>query len=131
MPPQPVRQRHHHPHRQVIGADQFLPNIATEEFLSCLSRSALEAAADASGVAGRIKVKDTRTALVEHFAEGRFVHPAALIAPPIDEVAGWAARYTSSTSEAEAEPEEDEASRAPEVEPDALEEETEFRDAAE
>ncbi|WP_105385192.1 ParB N-terminal domain-containing protein [Neorhizobium alkalisoli] len=116
---------------EVIGADQFLTNTATEEFLSCLSRSALEVAADASGVAGRIKVKDTRTALVEHFAEGRFVHPAALIAPSVDEVAGWAARYTASTSEAEAEVEEDEASRGRETEADALEEEIDFRDAAE
>jgi hypothetical protein len=41
--------------------------MATEDFLSCLSRNALEAAAETAGVPGRIKVKDTRVALVEHF----------------------------------------------------------------
>ena len=55
-----------------IGADQFLPNMATEDFLSCLSRTALEAAAEAAGVPGRIKVKDTRAALVEHFPRERW-----------------------------------------------------------
>jgi hypothetical protein len=57
----------------------FLPNMATEDFLSCLSRTALEATAETAGVPGRIKVKDTRAALVEHFAEGKLVHPAALL----------------------------------------------------
>jgi ParB family chromosome partitioning protein len=78
-----------------VGADQFLPNMATEDFLSCLSRNALEATAEAAGVPGRIKVKDTRAALVEHFAEGTLVHPAALIAPSTEDVRSWAGRHTS------------------------------------
>ena len=41
---------------------------------------------------GRIKVKDTRVALVEHFAEGKLVHPAA---PSIEDVRSWVGRYTS------------------------------------
>ncbi|SDN38198.1 hypothetical protein SAMN05216328_1259 [Ensifer sp. YR511] len=114
---------------EVIGADQFLSNTATEQFLSCLSRSALEAAAEASGVAGRIRAKDTRAALVEHFSEGRFVHPEVLIAPAPGEVARWAVRYMTSSSEPEAE--ENETSRRPESEPDALDKETEFQEAAE
>lgn len=76
-----------------IGADGFLPNMATEDFLSCLSRNALEATADAAGVPGRIKVKDTRVALVEHFAEAKLVHPAALLAPAVEDVRAWAARH--------------------------------------
>lgn len=76
-----------------IDADGFLPNMATEDFLSCLSRNALEATADAAGVPGRIKVKDTRTALVEHFAEARLVHPAALLAPAVEDARAWAARH--------------------------------------
>ncbi|KQS95455.1 ParB N-terminal domain-containing protein [Rhizobium sp. Leaf386] len=76
-----------------IGADGFLPNMATEDFLSCLSRTALEATADAAGVPGRIKVKDTRAALVEHFAEAKLVHPAALLAPAAEDVRAWAAHH--------------------------------------
>ncbi len=78
-----------------VGADQFLPNMATEDFLSCLSRTALEATAETAGVPGRIKVKATRAALVEHFAEGKLVHPAALLAPSAEEVRSWVGRYTS------------------------------------
>jgi ParB family chromosome partitioning protein len=78
-----------------VGADQFLPNMATEDFLSCLSRTALEKTAETAGVPGRIKVKDTRAALVEHFAEGKLVYPAALLAPSTDDVRSWVGRYTS------------------------------------
>jgi len=82
-----------------IGADAFLPNMATEEFLACLSLGALEAAAEASGVPVRIKVKDTRAALVEHFAEGSFIHPASTIAPTAEEVSAWAARFAPKGSD--------------------------------
>lgn len=82
-----------------IGADIFLPNMATEDFLSCLSRVALEAAAEQAGVSGRIKVKDTRAALVEHFAEEIFVHPAALMAPSAEEAGAWAARYAARSTD--------------------------------
>lgn len=72
-----------------IGADEFLPNLATEEFLSCLSRGALEASLTGTPVLPRQRVKDTRAALVAHYADGRFVYPAALFAPPADVVAEW------------------------------------------
>ena len=42
------------------------------------------------------RVKDTRAALVKHFSEGRFVHPAALFAPSPDKVVAWVERYSSS-----------------------------------
>lgn len=86
---------------EAIGADQFLPTMASEEFLSCLSRNALEAVAKTAGVPGRIKVKDTRAAVVEHFADGRMVLPAAAIAPDSAEVLAWAARFASPTSDLE------------------------------
>jgi len=70
-----------------IGADQFLPNMGTEDFLDCLSRQALEAAAKDVNVLPRPRVRETRAALVSHFANERFVHPAALFAPSPDEVA--------------------------------------------
>lgn len=73
----------------VIGADNFLPNMGTDEFLSCLSRPALEASCKDISVLPRQKVKDTRAALVEHFREGRFVHPVALFAPDPEKLASW------------------------------------------
>lgn len=84
-----------------IGADQFLPNMASEEFLACLSRTALEAVAETAGVPGRIKVKDTRAAVVDHFADDRLVLPAAAIAPDTAEVRAWVSRFTSATSDLE------------------------------
>src|SRR5690606_31807508 len=74
---------------EVIGADGFLPNMGTEEFLSCLSRPALEASCVDTPVLPRQRVKDTRAALVEHFKEGHFVHPAALFAPDAESLAAW------------------------------------------
>lgn len=85
----------------VIGANDFLPNMATEDFLSCLSRTALGTTAEMAGVPGRIKVKDTRAALIEHFAEAKLVHRAALLAPSTDDVRSWLGRYTSVDSGSE------------------------------
>jgi len=76
----------------VIGADSFLPNMGTEDFLVCLSRQALEAACGDTSVLPRNKVRDTRAALVEHFQEERFVHGSALFAPDANELADWKAR---------------------------------------
>ncbi|MDP3411085.1 ParB N-terminal domain-containing protein [Bosea sp. (in: a-proteobacteria)] len=72
-----------------IGADGFLPSMGTEEFLSCLSRLALERSCKDTPVLPRARVKDTRAALVEHFKGQRFVHPAAAFAPNAAEVATW------------------------------------------
>jgi ParB family chromosome partitioning protein len=41
----------------------------------------------------RQRVKDTRAALVQHYAENRFVHPAALFAPAPEKVAAWADKH--------------------------------------
>lgn len=85
-----------------IGADGFMPNMATEDFLSCLSRNALEAVADAAGVSYRIKVKETRAAVVEHFAQAKLVHPAALLAPSLEEVKVWTAQHALAERQADA-----------------------------
>ncbi|ACM39297.1 chromosome partitioning protein (plasmid) [Allorhizobium ampelinum S4] len=69
-----------------IGADAFLPNMGTEDFLSCLSRHALETSAGQAAVVPRPKVKETRAALVDHFKEERFVHPTALFAPAMEDL---------------------------------------------
>ena len=63
-----------------IGADADLPHMGTEEFLSCLSRSALEAEASRHRVLPRGRVKDTRAALIEQVRESRLVLPAAQFA---------------------------------------------------
>ncbi len=72
-----------------IRADGFLANMGTEEFLSCLSRPALEASCKGTPVLPRQRVKDTRAALVEHYAENRFVHDAALFEPDAVKLANW------------------------------------------
>ncbi len=64
-----------------IGADDYLPNMATQEFLSCLSKQAIERTASANRVLPRNTGKQTRAALIEHVGRGCFVHPAALFAP--------------------------------------------------
>lgn len=66
---------------QAIGADSFLPNMGSEDFLLCLSRQALEAAAKEVSVLPRQKVRETRAVLVEHFKEARFTHSSAIFAP--------------------------------------------------
>jgi hypothetical protein len=76
---------------ELIGAGQFLPTMANDEFLSCLSRSALEKTAAMHQVAGQKKLKDTRSSFVKRFAEERFVHPAAEFAPAPEELVAWAA----------------------------------------
>ncbi|RWE28757.1 ParB N-terminal domain-containing protein [Mesorhizobium sp.] len=111
-----------------IGADDFLANMGSEEFLSCLSRSALEASCKDTPVLPRQKVKDTRAALVEHFREGRFVHPAALFAPDRAKLSSW---LTSKAATGEDDP--GEHAKDPQAAEDAggAEREDAFREAAE
>ncbi|WP_035213361.1 ParB/RepB/Spo0J family partition protein [Agrobacterium tumefaciens] len=72
-----------------IGADEFMPNMGSDDFLLCLSRQALEASCAEESVQPRQKVRETRAALVEHFANERFVHPSGRFAPPADELLEW------------------------------------------
>src|SRR5690606_32933932 len=73
----------------VIGADNYLPNMCTEEFLSCLSRRGLVASCNGTPGLPRERGKDRRAALVEHFCEERFVHQAALFAPDHEKLSAW------------------------------------------
>jgi ParB family chromosome partitioning protein len=79
---------------EAIGADVFLPNMGTEDFLVCLSRASLEASCKEASVQPRQKVRETRAALAEHFKEGHFVHPASLFAPDKAMIADWIASNT-------------------------------------
>ncbi|MBX4995903.1 ParB/RepB/Spo0J family partition protein [Rhizobium binae] len=73
---------------EAVGANDFLPNMGAEDFLACLSRQALEAAAREVGIQPRPRVRETRSALVEHFkADASFVHHSALFAPDPQEIA--------------------------------------------
>jgi ParB family chromosome partitioning protein len=63
---------------EAIGASLLLPNMASEDFLSCLSRGALETAARAEGVDIAPRAKDTRARLIARFSDGTFVYPGAL-----------------------------------------------------
>lgn len=74
---------------EAIGADKFLPNMGSGEFLLCLSRQALEASCAEVAVQPRPKVRETRAALVEHFANEHFVHSSARFAPPAEELLDW------------------------------------------
>ena len=63
---------------ETLGAAAHLPTMATDEFLSCLSRQALERSAAEAGVKVEVRVKDTRAALVKH-CDGKTWHfPGAL-----------------------------------------------------
>jgi len=69
-----------------IGADALLPNMATTDFLKCLSKQAMERTASANGVAPRNTGKETRAAMVAQCGGGTFVHPAALFPPTAQEL---------------------------------------------
>ena len=70
-----------------IGADRYLPNMGSEDFLVCLSRQVLEATVREANVSPRQKVRETRSALVDHFKERHFVHSSAFFAPDPNDVA--------------------------------------------
>lgn len=72
---------------EAIGADSYLPNMGSEDFLASLSRQALEIVAKDAGLEPRARVRETRSALVTHFeGEANLVHPSALFAPEAADV---------------------------------------------
>jgi ParB family chromosome partitioning protein len=70
---------------EAIGATAYLPNMATEEFLSCLSRQALERSAATEGVRVEVRVKDTRARMVERFKDQTWHFAGGLFALSADE----------------------------------------------
>jgi ParB family chromosome partitioning protein len=69
-----------------IGADALLPNMATADFLGCLSKQAMERTASVNGVAPRNTGKATRAAMIAQTAGKTFIHPAALFPPTAAEL---------------------------------------------
>ena len=113
---------------ETIGANAFLPNMGTDDFLSCLSRPALEASCKDTPVLPRQRVRDTRAALVEHYKEGHFVHSAARFAPDEAELSKW---LSSNAVAANDDEEGEEAAEEAIGEDPADQEPGEFLDAAE
>jgi len=75
---------------EAIGASLYLPTMATDEFLSCLSRQALEKAAETEGVRTEARVRDTRARFIERFSGTRYVYPGALFQLTAEEIAAAA-----------------------------------------
>ncbi len=65
---------------EAIGADAHLPNMATVEFLSCLSKGEIETVAISFNVPVQPTGKATRGAVVARAGSGRWVHPTAAFA---------------------------------------------------
>jgi len=78
---------------EAIGASVQLPNMATEDFLSCLSRGALETAARTEAVNIAPRAKDTRARLITRFKDGTFVWPGALFRLTVEEQAAAVAPH--------------------------------------
>jgi ParB family chromosome partitioning protein len=81
------------------GADRHLPAMATEEFLSCLSKPEIEAIASANGVLPKPTGKATRAALIERFKDEHFVYPGAKFALGAAETATLAERAKDAEDE--------------------------------
>jgi len=60
--------------------------MATPEFLSCLSKQAMQRPASANRMAPRNTGKETRAAMIAHIGTGGFVHPAVLFPPTAKEL---------------------------------------------
>jgi ParB/RepB/Spo0J family partition protein len=73
-----------------VNADRHLGGMATEEFLSCLSKAEIEAVASANGILPKPTGKLTRAAVVAHFKDGDYVYPGATFGLSSDDVAAHA-----------------------------------------
>jgi ParB family transcriptional regulator, chromosome partitioning protein len=76
---------------EAVGASLYLPTMATDEFLTCLSRQALEKVAETGGVRAEVRVRDTRARIIERFSGTRYVYPGALFQLTAEEIAAAAA----------------------------------------
>jgi ParB family chromosome partitioning protein len=70
-----------------IDARQFLPTMATQDFLSCVSKPEIERIATSSGVLPRPTGKATRAAVIERFKDERYIHPAAAFELSAEDIA--------------------------------------------
>lgn len=76
---------------EAIAADRYLPTMATDEFLSCLSKPEMERIASSHSVLPRQTGKATRAAFLERFKDERFIYPDARFVVPDDDRAAHTA----------------------------------------
>lgn len=62
-----------------VDADQYLPNMAQEEFLKSLSRPVIEQLMVDLGKTPEARVRDSRQSLLDHFKENPFIYEKALM----------------------------------------------------
>ena len=63
-----------------LGADAHVGNMATEDFLGCLSKAGIEKVGSSLRVLPRPRAKDTRAEVIKQASGTTYVHPAALFA---------------------------------------------------
>ena len=63
-----------------IGADEYLPSMADDDFLKTLSKGGIERVNRELGIAPRNTGKEMRAALLQHVGQNRYVLPAARFA---------------------------------------------------
>jgi ParB family chromosome partitioning protein len=72
---------------EALGADSHIGNMATEEFLGCLSKAGIEKVGSGLRVLPRPRAKDTRAEVIKQAAGTTYVHPAAHFALTEAEIA--------------------------------------------
>ena len=77
-----------------IRADDYLPNMAHDDFLTKLSKNGITRAVQAEKLLPRNTGKEMRAALKEHVRQGIYIHPAAWFALTDDEQKDLARRRT-------------------------------------
>ena len=70
-----------------LGADAHLGNMATDDFLGCLSKAGIEKVGSSLRVLTRPRAKDTRAEVIKQASGATYVHPAALFALTEAEIA--------------------------------------------
>ncbi len=63
-----------------LGADAHIGNMATDDFLGCLSKAGIEKVGSSLRVLQRPRAKDTRAEVIKQASGTTYVHPAALFA---------------------------------------------------
>ena len=91
-----------------VSADNHLPNMATADFLACLSKAAVEGVAVGLNVPVQPTGKATRGAVVARVGEGRWIYPQATFSGSAEAMAAEAtgerhgASWTTGVADAEA-----------------------------
>jgi ParB family transcriptional regulator, chromosome partitioning protein len=81
-----------------IDADQHLPNMATEDFMSCLSKDEIESVGAAHSILPRQTGKATRQAVIERLKNETYVYPGARFALTASEVTSFQDRVKEQTT---------------------------------